>query len=235
MGGFAGSVVSLTIRQGVARSVYSNEAGNGTSPLIHGSADTIHPVRQGLWGAVEVFCDTLVVCTCSGLAILATGTWTSGVTGAPLGVLAFTTAFGEGGRYFLGIMTVLFAFTTSTTWYLFYQNILTYLLEKWPKAQKIAHKIFTVAFPLIMVGNAALVYYSNSDATLFWTIVSIVTAFPLFFNVLALIALRKKFWALLKDYKARYMGIGEVDPNFHVFAEDDPEVMAKINKNLDRS
>lgn len=95
VGGFAGSVVSLTIRQGVARSVYSNEAGNGTSPLIHGSADTIHPVRQGLWGAVEVFCDTLVVCTCSGLAILATGTWSSGVTGAPLGVLAFTTAFGE--------------------------------------------------------------------------------------------------------------------------------------------
>ena len=135
----------------------------------------------------------------------------------------------------MGIMTVLFAFTTSTTWYLFYQNILTYLLEKWPKAQKIAHKIFTVAFPLIMVGNAALVYYSNSDATLFWTIVSIVTAFPLFFNVLALIALRKKFWALLKDYKARYMGIGQVDPNFHVFAEDDPEVMAKINKNLGRS
>ena len=85
VGGFAGSVVSLTIRQGVARSVYSNEAGNGTSPLIHGSADTIHPVRQGLWGAVEVFCDTLVVCTCSGLAILATGTWSSGVTGAPLG------------------------------------------------------------------------------------------------------------------------------------------------------
>ena len=235
VGGFAGSVVSLTIRQGVARSVYSNEAGNGTSPLIHGSADTIHPVRQGLWGAVEVFCDTLVVCTCSGLAILATGTWSSGVTGAPLGVLAFTTAFGEAGRYFLGIMTVLFAFTTSTTWYLFYQNILTYLLEKWPKAQKAAHKVFTVAFPLIMVGNAALVYYSNSDATLFWTIVSIVTAFPLFFNVLALIALRKKFWALLKDYKARYMGIGQVDPNFHVFAEDDPEVMAKINKNLGRS
>ena len=57
----------------------------------------------------------------------------------------------------------------------------------------------------------------------------------LFFNVLALIALRKKFWALLKDYKARYMGIGQVDPNFHVFAEDDPEVMAKINKNLGRS
>lgn len=235
VGGFAGSAVALAIRQGVSRSVYSNEAGNGTSPLIHGSADTIHPVRQGLWGAVEVFCDTIIVCTCSGLAILATGTWTSGTKGAALGVLAFTSAFGSFGKYFLGIMTLLFAFTTSTTWYLFYQNILAYLLKKWPNVQKVVHKIFAVAFPLIMLGNTALVYYTESDAALFWTIVSISTAFPLWFNGIALFALRKKFWALLNDYKARYMGIGQVDPNFHVFAEDDPEVMEKINKNLGHS
>ncbi len=231
-GGFVGSAVSLAVRQGIARSVYSNEAGNGTSPLIHGSADTIHPVRQGLWGAVEVFCDTIIVCTCSGLAILATQTWTSGSTGAALGVMAFTDAYGEFGRYFLGIMTVLFAFTTSTTWYLFYQSILDYLLKKRPSALKTAHRVFTVIFPLLMVGNAALVYFSGSSADLFWTIVSIVTAFPLFFNGIALFALRKKFWALLDDYKARYLGIGQVDPNFHIFAEDDPEVMAKIRKNL---
>ena len=232
VGGFAGSAVALAIRQGISRSVYSNEAGNGTSPLIHGSADTVHPVRQGLWGAVEVFCDTIIVCTCSGLAILATGTWTSGTKGAALGVLAYTDAFGNFGKYFLGVMTILFAFTTSTTWYLFYQNILSYLLKKQPKVLNIVHKAFAVAFPLIMLGNAALVYFTNSDAALFWTIVSIVTAFPLFFNGIALFALRKKFWALLNDYKARYMGIGEVDPNFIVFAEDDPEVMAKIHKNL---
>lgn len=232
VGGFVGSAVSLAIRQGIARSVYSNEAGNGTSPLIHGSADTVHPVRQGLWGAVEVFCDTLIVCTCSGLAILATGTWTSGSTGAALGVLAFTDAFGGFGRYFLGVMTLLFAFTTSTTWYLFYQNILAYLLKKKPATLKVVQKGFTVVFPLIMLGNAALVYFTGSSADLFWTIVSIVTAFPLFFNMIALIFLRKKFWALLQDYKARYLGIGEVDPNFKLFAEDDPEVMAKIEKNL---
>lgn len=235
VGGFAGSAVSLAIRQGVSRSVYSNEAGNGTSPLIHGSADTVHPIRQGLWGAVEVFCDTVVVCTCSGLAILATGTWTSGTKGASLGVLAFTEAYGAFGQYFLGIMTILFAFTTSTTWYIFYQNILAYLLKKWPVVQKAVRKIFAVVFPLIMIGNAALVYYTDSDAALFWTIVSIVTAFPLFFNMIALFVLRKKFWVLLKDYKARYLGVGQVDPNFHPFAEDDPEVMAKINKNLGRS
>lgn len=232
VGGFVGSAVSLAIRQGVARSVYSNEAGNGTSPLIHGSANTVHPVRQGLWGAVEVFCDTLVVCTCSGLAILATGTWTSGTTGASLGVLAFTDAFGGFGRYFLGIMTLLFAFTTSTTWYLFYQNILAYLFQKRPGTLKTLQKGFTVVFPLIMLGNAALIYFTGSSADLFWTIVSVVTALPLFFNMIALIFLRKKFWALLDDYKARYLGIGQVDPNFKLFAEDDPEVMAKIERNL---
>jgi len=83
-----------------------------------------------------------------------------------------------------------------------------------------------------MLGNAALIYFTGSSADLFWTIVSIVTAFPLFFNMIALIFLRKKFWALLSDYKARYLGIGQVDPNFKLFAEDDPEVMAKINQNL---
>ena len=182
-----------------------------------------------------MFCDTLIVCTCSGLAILITNTWTSGESGATLGVLAFTAAYGSFGKYFLGIMTILFAFTTSTTWYLFYQNILSYLLKKWPAVLKAVHKAFTVVFPLIMVSNAALVYYSDSDATLFWTIVSIFTAFPLFINAIALFVLRKKFWTLLDDYKARYLGIGQVDPSFYVFAEDDPEVIAKINQNLGES
>lgn len=79
---------------------------------IEGSADTVYPVRQGLWGAVEVFCDTIIVCTCSGLAILATGTWTSGTKGAALGMLAYTDAFGSSGKYFLGVMIILFAFAT---------------------------------------------------------------------------------------------------------------------------
>lgn len=62
--------------------------------------------------------------------------------------------------------------------------------------------------------------------------VSIATAFPVFFNGIALFLLRDKVWALLKDYKARYLGLGEVDPNFHPFAEEDPVVMEKIQKNL---
>ena len=63
MGGFAGCAVSEMIRIGMARSVYSNEAGWGTSPMIHASARTRHPVEQGLWGSFEVFFDTFVVCS----------------------------------------------------------------------------------------------------------------------------------------------------------------------------
>jgi len=231
-GGFVGSVVAVAIRQGVSRSVYSNEAGKGSAALIHGSADTVHPVRQGLWGAMEVFCDTLIVCTCTGLAILVTGVWESGSTGAALGVMAFTEAFGGFGKYFVGIMTIVFAFTTSTAWYIFYQNTLSYLFKFSLKAQKIVRTAFSIIFPLTMLGTCAFIYFTGSNAGLYWTIVSVVTAPPLFLNAIALILLRKKFWTLLKDYKARYMGKGQVDPDFVPFVEDDPKVMAIINKNL---
>lgn len=231
VGGFAGSAISTAIRQGVTRSMYSNEAGKGTAAMFHGSAETIHPIRQGLWGAIDVFCDTIIVCTCTGFAILSTGVWTSGATGATLGVMAFTSAFGAFGKYYVGIMSVFFAFTTSTAFYVLYQNALKYILRNHPKAQKIAYSAFRVIFPLTMVSTCAFIYFTGSNAGLFWTIVNIVVAPPAFLNAIALFLLRKKFWALLKDYKARYMGIGKVDPEFKVFAEDDPEVMAAINKN----
>lgn len=230
-GGFVGSTVAQAVQKGVSRSVYSNEAGYGTAPMFHGNADTVHPVRQGLWGAVEVFCDTLIVCTCTGLAIIVTGVWNSGSTGATLGVMAFTAAFGVFGRWFMGIMTILFAFTTTTTWYLLYQNVLAYILKGSVNAQKIGRRIFSVVFPLTMVGVCAFIYFTGSDAGLFWTIVSISTALPEFFNCIALLCLSNKFFVLFKDYKARYLGIGEVDPDLHIFAEDDVEVMAKIHAN----
>ncbi len=231
VGGFIGSTVSQAVQKGVARSIYSNEAGYGTAPMFHGGADTVHPVRQGLWGAVEVFCDTLIVCTCAGLAIIVTNTWETGLTGATLGVAAFSASFGNFGKWFLGVMTILFAFTTSTAWYLLYQSLIGYMFKKNAKAANVAHKVFSVLFPLTMIGTCALIYYTGNDAGMFWTIVSITTGLPEFFNCIAILCLNKKFFALFKDYKARYMGIGTVDPNFKIFAEDDKEVMAKIHAN----
>ena len=79
---------------------------------------------------------------------------------------------------------------------------------------------FSVIFPLTMVGVCAFIYFTGSDAGLFWTIVSIATAFPVFFNGIALFLLRDKVWALLKDYKARNFGQGTVDKNACLFYEE---------------
>ena len=62
VGGFVGASVKIALAQGIARAINSNEAGMGTSPMIHAAADTVHPVRQGLWGVMEVFIDTIIIC-----------------------------------------------------------------------------------------------------------------------------------------------------------------------------
>ena len=75
-GGFAGSTMMMALRYGVARGLFSNEAGLGSAPMVHAAAQTDHPVRQGLYGIFEVFVDTILVCTTTGLVILVTGVWT---------------------------------------------------------------------------------------------------------------------------------------------------------------
>ena len=74
-GGFAGSTMAMALRYGVARGLFSNEAGLGSAPMVHSVADTDHPVRQGMYGIFEVFVDTILICTTTGLVILVTGTW----------------------------------------------------------------------------------------------------------------------------------------------------------------
>ena len=81
--------MALALRHGVARGLFSNEAGLGSAPLVHSASTTDHPVRQGLYGIFEVFIDTIVICTVTGLAILATGVWNGGATGAALSGEAF--------------------------------------------------------------------------------------------------------------------------------------------------
>ena len=89
-GGFAGATVMQAMRYGVARGVFSNEAGLGSAPIAHAAAKTDHPVRQGLWGIFEVFADTIVVCSITALTLGVTGAWQSGQTGAALSSHAFS-------------------------------------------------------------------------------------------------------------------------------------------------
>ena len=113
VGGFAGSTVALAIRWGAARGVYSNEAGFGTAPAAHASADVDHPIRQACWGIFEVTVDTLVVCTVTALAVLCTGAWQAeGVATGAMAQYAFTSVFGSFGTYFVAICVFLFVFST---------------------------------------------------------------------------------------------------------------------------
>ena len=79
----------MAMRYGIARGLFSNEAGLGSAPIVHAAADTDHPVRQGMYGIFEVFVDTILICTTTGLVILVTDTWSHGATGAALSAKAF--------------------------------------------------------------------------------------------------------------------------------------------------
>lgn len=105
----------LAIRWGVAQGVYSNEAGTGMAPLAHSSSNANHPARQGLWGIAEVFVDTIVICTMTGLVVLSASVWNCGESGAALTSLAFGTAIGNQapGAIFVIIIITFFGFTTA--------------------------------------------------------------------------------------------------------------------------
>ncbi len=225
-GGFVGATIQKVIGDGVARSINANEAGQGSSPFIYGSADTPHPIRQGLWAAFDVFVNTMVVCSLSALCVIATGVWDSGIKGASLSIAAFETAFGYGGDVFLGIVAILFGITVTSGWFSFYVAVINHAFGTRPILRDRLVKIFKFVYPipnLIIVGS---IVYTGNGPDLFWTIVNITLIAPVATNLLGMFVLRKKFWQLLKDYKARYMGIGEVDPDFYVFYEDDPKAFA---------
>ena len=116
-GGFAGAGVMMALRYGVARGLFSNEAGLGSAPMVHAAADTDHPVRQALYGIFEVFVDTILICTTTGLVILVTGTWTGDITGAALSAKAFETGLpGTFGDIVVTGGILLFAYSTVIGW-----------------------------------------------------------------------------------------------------------------------
>ena len=127
-GGFVGSTMIIALRFGVARGLFSNEAGLGSAPIVHAAAQTDHPVRQGLYGIFEVFVDTILICTTSGMVILLTQTWTGDVTGAALAARAFETGLpGMWGDIIVTGGIVLFAFSTIVGWSYYGETGVVYL------------------------------------------------------------------------------------------------------------
>jgi alanine or glycine:cation symporter, AGCS family len=128
MGGFAGATVKSAMSQGIKKGLFSNEAGLGSAPMVHASAVTDHPIRQATYGIFEVFIDSMVICTLTGLAVLTTGAWKTGEAGAAMSAEAFAIGLpGEWGHLAVTISVIAFAFSTLLGFSYYGETAITYL------------------------------------------------------------------------------------------------------------
>ncbi|MDP4120895.1 MAG: sodium:alanine symporter family protein [Bacillota bacterium] len=125
--GAGGYTISLAVKYGISRGVFSNEAGLGSSPIIHAATDDYNPIRAGMWGIFQVFIDTIVVCTLTAFCILSTNECTEGLDGVELSAVAFNGVFHEFGGLFITVSVLLFAFATLISWSYFGEKSLEYL------------------------------------------------------------------------------------------------------------
>lgn len=223
VGGFTGAAFAQVIQVGMARAVYSNEAGWGSSPMIHASAKVDHPIKQGLLGVFEVFVDTMVICTLTAILIINTGQWSSGLDGATLTLSAFHTGIGSVGSLILVVGIFLFGLTTSSGLYAQFEVLLRYIVGEKSKHLSAVLKANRIIYPL---PGFLLVLYAHVNGLptyKVWMFADLSVGLPIFINLFAILMLTPKFMELFRDYKARYMGMGETVPGFKVFYED-PEV-----------
>jgi AGCS family alanine or glycine:cation symporter len=127
IGGFAGATVSLAIRNGIARGVFSNESGLGSAPIAAAAAKTKWPAEQGLISMTGTFLDTIVICTLTGLTLIVSGVWSGDAKGAQMTQNAFATVFSSFGPIVLMISLALFAFTTILGWNYYGERCCEYL------------------------------------------------------------------------------------------------------------
>jgi len=190
-GGFAGSTIAMALRYGIARGLFSNEAGLGSAPIVHAAADTDHPVRQGLYGIFEVFVDTMLICTVTGLVILVTGSWTSGVTGAELSVSAFTTGLpGTWGGIVVTGGLILFAFSTVIGWSYYGETGVVYLFgAKAAVPYRLAWLVF------IYLGSVGSLHLIWDVADTLNGLMAIPNLIAVLFSIPLLLRLQKEFFA----------------------------------------
>lgn len=204
-GGAVGYTIKEAVRNGVARGLFSNDAGNGGAAAMHASAKVKHPANQGFSAMFGTFLTTIVICTCSGFAILLTGALDSGQDGVNLVQTAFSSILGQVGSYFVLLITFLFCFTTLIA-DLFYGEVgIRYLFKKNEKSVDMIVRVFQViALVMVLIGAAI-------PLPVLWDLVDFCVAFLVFFNVSALLGLRKYVKFIFNDYLAQYKG-GKAEP-----------------------
>lgn len=191
-GGVFGVSAREAMRYGVARGLFSNEAGMGSTPHAHAVAKVDHPAEQGLTAIIGVFIDTIIVCTMTALVILTSGVDIVGAKGPELTQSAFTSGFGRFGNSFIAISLFFFAFSTIIGWYFFGEANIKFLFGK--KGIKY-YRILVILF--IIVG-------ATLEVKLVWSIADTVNGLMVIPNLISLFALNSKVVGSLRDYEAKY-------------------------------
>jgi AGCS family alanine or glycine:cation symporter len=225
-GGTFGYLVSVVITQGFKRGVFSNEAGLGSSVMVHSNSKVKEPVQQGMWGIFEVFVDTIVVCTMTALVVLTSGVYNletgkiaeGAGTDATLVASAFDTVFTFGGvnvgSMFIAIAIFLFAFTTVLGWSHYGTKAFEYLFGTK------ATPIYKVIFVLMIMSGALM------TSSIAWDISDTFNGMMMIPNLIGVVSLSGLVVKITKNYVDRKIKGKDVNPMLSVYPEVEKEVMS---------
>ncbi|NML17094.1 alanine/glycine:cation symporter family protein [Azohydromonas caseinilytica] len=190
-GGFAGAAVMMAMRYGVARGIFSNEAGLGTAGIAQAAGRSRHAAESGLIGMMGTFIDTLIVCTMTGLVLIVTGAWSSGLKGAVLSSSAFETALPGFGASFLAVAIVVFAYTTILGWAYYGEKCWEYLVGT------------SVEKPYRLVWTGFVLVGAVTQLDFVWLVADTLNAFMAFPNLVSLVLLSPVVKRVTQDYFER--------------------------------
>ena len=217
-GGAAGIAVSTVITQGCKRGVFSNEAGLGSSVMVHSASNVKEPVQQGMWGIFEVFADTIVVCTMTAIVVLSsgqidlsTGHMIGDGDGATLVASAFGNVFGAPGEMFVAVAMLMFAFTTVLGWSHYGSKSVEYLFGIK------AAKVYKVIFVLMIMSGAVM------TSTIAWDISDTFNGLMMIPNLIGVVALSPVVMKITKNYVDRKIRKKDVEPVLSAI----PEIQAE--------
>ncbi len=196
-GALAGWTIKLALTKGVARGIFSNEAGLGSAPMVHATAITDHPCRQGTYGLFEVFLDTIVICTLTITTILVTGMLTGRpeLTGAQLTLSAFETVLGQTGVMILAVGLAMFAFSTILGWFWYGDTSARYIFG--PKVGPIYKGLWILVIVVGAAGGGGK-FLGN-----IWNLSDTMNGLMAAPNLVALLLLSKELRRLVKDFDAK--------------------------------
>ncbi len=230
-GGVFGYVVTMSMRYGFARGVFSNEAGLGSSVIAHSASDTKEPVMQGLWGIFEVFFDTFIICTLTAITLIVVGkssgvidfaqiAQNSGVGKNDIASLAFTETFGSIGLMIFSVILPLFAFTTILAWAFYGVKACTYIFSHNVKRA-------TICFQVIYLVMLFLGAIAKSD--LVWELDDMFNALMALPNLFALVCLSGLIVKISDNYFRRRRG-EDIEPMLSAYPDRNEELKAKLGK-----